>query len=253
MIDVRNVGFGYDDGPLVIDGVDLRIEEDETLALMGPNGAGKTTLLKCIAGLYDPDVGSIERVEDTVVGFAPEDPDDALFAATVESEVAFFPLNRGLDVADRVEAALAQMGITHLRERVPQTLSAGEKRLVSLAAVLSGDPTVVALDEPTSGLDVGHVATLGDAVRSLDRTVVVATHDADFALEYADRVAFVVDGTVAVVREAEAVLGDPDFDFEAVGIGVPGSVQFARQQGWDDVPSTPEAAAARIDAAEMND
>ena len=246
MIDVRDLTFSYDDGPPAIRDVDLEIAADETLALMGPNGAGKTTLLKCIAGLYEPDAGSIAHADETVVGFAPEDPDDGLFAATVESEVAFFPRNRGVDATERVDATLADLGISHLRDRVPQTLSAGEKRLVSLASVLSGDPAVVALDEPTSGLDGRHVETLGEAVRSLDRTVVVATHDADFALETADRVAIVADGTVAEIGSA-ALLGDPTFDFESVGIRPPGAVQFARNRGWDDAPLTVAEAAARVE------
>ena len=252
MIEIRELTFTYDDGPPAIRDVDLEIAADETLALMGPNGAGKTTLLKCIAGLYEPGSGSIEHLDDTVVGFAPEDPDDGLFAATVESEVAFFPQNRGMAVSERVDAAMADVGISHLRERVPQTLSAGEKRLVSVASVLSGDPAVVALDEPTSGLDGRHVETLGDVVRSLDRTVVLATHDADFALETADRVAIVADGTVAEIWPADR-LGDPDFDFESVGIRPPGAVQFARNRGWDDAPLTVAEAAARVDQEERGE
>lgn len=247
MIELHDLTFSYDEGPPAIRDVDLEIAADETLALMGPNGAGKTTLLKCIAGLYEPGGGSIVHADDSVVGFAPEDPDDGLFAATVESEVAFFPRNRGLDVTERVDTAMAEMGISHLRNRVPQTLSAGEKRLVSVASVLSGDPAVVALDEPTSGLDGRHVETLGEAVRSLDRIVVVATHDADFALEYADRVAIVADGTVADSGPAAELIGDLDFDFESVGIRPPGSVRFARNRGWDDAPLTVAEAAARID------
>jgi cobalt/nickel transport system ATP-binding protein len=249
MIDIQDLTYSYDAGPPAIRDVDLDIAAGETLALMGPNGAGKTTLLKCIAGLYEPDAGSIEQADDSVIGFAPEDPDDGLFAGTVESEVAFFPRNRGVDVTEHVDGALAAMGISHLRDRVPQTLSAGEKRLVSVASVLSGDPAVVALDEPTSGLDRRHVETLGDAVRALDRTVVVATHDADFALETADRVAIVANGTVAQTGSA-ALLGDPDFDFESVGIRPPGAVQFARNRGWDDAPLTVADAASRVDQEE---
>lgn len=252
MIDVRALAFAYDDGPTVIDDVDLHVGDDEVLALMGPNGAGKTTLLKCIAGLYDPDAGSVEIVGDAV-GFAPENPDDGLFAATVEEEVAFFPRNRDLDVEERVEAALAEMDVATLRDRVPQTLSAGEKRRVSLAAVLAGDPAVVALDEPTSGLDSHHVDTLGDSIARLDRTIVLATHDADFAMRHADRVAIVEDGAVVQTGEARDVLADPTFDFAAVGIRPPGAIRFARARGWDDPELTVAAAAARVDAEERED
>lgn len=245
MIAVRDVTYAYGDGDPALAGASLEIGS-ETLALMGPNGAGKTTLLKCIAGLYDPDAGTV-TTDDATVGFAPEDPDDALFAASVAKEVAYFPRNRGLNVEEAVDAALDEMGVAHLRDRVPQTLSAGEKRRVSLAAVLSGDPDVVALDEPTSGLDAPHVEALGEAIRALDRTVVLATHDAEFARRYADRVAIVDDGTVVRTGPAEALLGDPGFDFEAVGVRPPGAVRFARARGWADAPTSVPEAAARLD------
>ncbi|UWG46821.1 Energy-coupling factor transporter ATP-binding protein EcfA2 [Halanaeroarchaeum sp. HSR-CO] len=252
MIDVRKLVFSYDDGPPALDGIDLHVGDDETLALMGPNGAGKTTLLKCIAGLYEPDAGAVDIAGDAV-GFAPENPDDGLFAESVAKEVAFFPKNRELDVATRVEAALAEMDVEPLRERVPQTLSAGEKRRVSLAAVLAGNPAVVALDEPTSGLDSHHVDALGNSIGRLDRTVVLATHDADFAMHHADRVAIVDDGRIAQTGAVSDILADPAFDFEAVGIRPPGAIRFARGRGWDDPALTVTAAAARLDAEERED
>ncbi|MFB6081296.1 MAG: energy-coupling factor ABC transporter ATP-binding protein [Halanaeroarchaeum sp.] len=247
-IRAEELTFAYEDGPPVVRGVDLTVEDGTVVALMGPNGAGKTTLLKLLAGLYDPDEGTV--TVDGATGFAAEDPADALFAETVAEEVAFFPRNRGLDVEARVEAALEAMGIEHLRDRTPQSLAVGEQRRVSLAAVLAGDPAVVALDEPTSGLDAPHVETLGDRLRAIDRTVVVATHDADFALRWTDRVAVVTAGTVAASGSAEDLLGDPGFDFEGVGIRPPGPVAFAREQGWGEVPLTVEAAAERLERAD---
>ncbi|AKH96822.1 energy-coupling factor ABC transporter ATP-binding protein [Halanaeroarchaeum sulfurireducens] len=251
MIDVRDLTFGYGETPVLTD-VDLHVDADETFALMGPNGAGKTTLLKCIAELYEPDDGRVEIAAETV-GFAPERPDDALFAASVEEEVAFFARNRDLDVGTRVAAAMEEMNVAHLSDRVPQTLSAGEKRRVSLAAVLSGDPAVVALDEPTSGLDARHVAALGATVQSLDRTVVLATHDADFALRYADRVALLDRGTVLRTGPVDALLADHDVDYASIGIRPPGAIRFARRHGWDDPPLTVTEAAARRDAEESGE
>ncbi|MFB6069563.1 MAG: energy-coupling factor ABC transporter ATP-binding protein [Halanaeroarchaeum sp.] len=245
MIAVNDLAYAYDDGPTVISGVDLTIDGGETVAVMGPNGAGKTTLLKLLADLHEPDAGSVEVRGET--GFAPEDPDDALFAETVREEVAFFPRNRGLDVEERVSTALETMGVGHLRDRLPQTLSLGEKRRVSLAAVLAGDPAVVALDEPTSGLDVPHRESLGERLGALDRTVVVATHDTDFALRWTDRVAVLANGAVAEDGAADALLGDPTRDFAALGIRPPGSVEFARDRGWTDVPSSVADAVARLE------
>lgn len=252
MIEVRNLVFSYDDGPPAVDGVDLHVGDGETLALMGSNGAGKTTLLKCIAGLYDPDAGTVD-IAGEAVGFAPENPDDGLFAESVAKEVAFFPRNRDLDVPSRVDAALAEMDVEALRDRVPQTLSAGEKRRVSLAAVLAGDPAVVALDEPTSGLDSHHVDALGESIGRLDRAVVLATHDADFAMQHADRVAIVDGGRIVRVGDATDVLADTAFDFEGVGIRPPGAIRFARVRGWDEPALTVAEVATRLESEERGD
>ncbi|MFB6133954.1 MAG: energy-coupling factor ABC transporter ATP-binding protein [Halanaeroarchaeum sp.] len=246
MIDLSDVAYAYEDGPRVLRGVDLHVDRGETVALMGPNGAGKTTLLKLVAGLYEPRAGTV-RVAETPVGFAPEDPDDALFAESVAAEVGFFPDNLGLDVEARVEEALAAVDATALRDRAPQSLAVGEKRRISLAAVLAGEPAVVALDEPTSGLDRGHAAALGEVLRELERTVVMATHDADFAYRYADRVAIVRAGRIDTRGETRALLGDPSFDFDRVGIRPPGPVQFARRMGWSQPPRSVAAAVAKMD------
>lgn len=248
MIRVRDLRFAYEDGPEVLSGIDLDVETGSVLALMGPNGAGKTTLAKLLAGLYDPDDGHVEI--DGTVGFAPEDPDDGLFAATVAEEVAFFPRNRGLDVDAQVDAALAAMGIADRRERAPQTLAAGEKRRVSLASVLSGDPAVVVLDEPTSGLDAPHVEQLGERLAAIDRTVVFATHDAAFARRWADKVAVVSEGAVATRGPADVLLGDTAFDFAGHGIRPPETVVFARERGWESAPASVAEAVDRLEGRE---
>lgn len=245
MITVRDVTH-RPDGRAALTGVSLEVEPGETLAVMGANGAGKTTLLRLLAGLDDPDAGEIRR--DGLVGFAPEDPAAGLFAATVEAEVAYFPRNRGLDADRRAREAMRAMGVDHLRARNPFTLSRGEQRRVSIAAVLAGEPDVIALDEPTAGLDRHAAATVEDALDPLDVAVVVSTHDEDFALALADRVAVLDAGALAGLGPAAELLADAE-RLASAGIRPPAAVEWARRHDLDRVPSGPREAAALLEGA----
>ncbi|HKL29037.1 MAG TPA: ABC transporter ATP-binding protein [Natrialbaceae archaeon] len=244
-----DVHYAYPDADReALAGASLEVAAGEIHALMGGNGAGKTTLLRLIAGLRDPDAGRIEVDGGTpadgepVVGFAPENPKNGFFAETVEKEVAFFPSNRGLAVTERVEAALDAMDVDHLHDRMPLSLSGGEQRMVSIASVLAGDPAVLALDEPTTHLHRHAEAHLGSVLSDLDRTVLLSTHDADFAFEFADTVSVVQDGSIARTGPPREVLGDLEF-LAGAGIRAPGIVEWADRRGLDPVPASIEAAA----------
>lgn len=244
-----DVHYAYpDDDREVLTGASLEVAAGEVHALMGANGAGKTTLLRLIAGLREPGAGRIEigdgddPGDDPVVGYAPENPKNGFFAESVETEVAFFPSNRGLDVTERVDAALEAMGIGHLRDRMPLSLSGGEQRMASIASVLAGDPAVLALDEPTTHLHRHAERGLGGVLADLDRTVLLSTHDADFAFEFADTVSVVRDGTIARTGSPRAVLGDLEL-LAGAGIRAPGIVEWADRQGLERVPPSIEAAA----------
>lgn len=233
MITVEGLGVSRD-GRAALDGVSLAVEAGAVVAVMGPNGAGKTTLLKTVAGLLEPEAGDVE-VEGTV-GFAPEEPAAGLFAESVAEEIAFFPRNRDLDVEERRESAMAALDVGHLADRDPYTLSVGQQRRVSIAAVVAGDPDVLVLDEPTRGLDADGEGALAELVGTLDRTVLLATHAADFAYAAADRVAVLAAGELRRVGEARSILGDVPF-LESVGIRPPGNVLWAREQGIDPPPA----------------
>lgn len=244
MITVESVTVRYDGRSALVD-VSFGVGAGETLAVMGANGAGKTTLLRLLAGLDDPDTGDIRR--GGVVGFAPENPAAGLFADSVAGEVAFFPRNRGLDVDRHVTDAMRALSVEHLADRRPGSLSRGEQRRVSIAAVLAGDPAVVALDEPTAGLDRRAVDRLLAAMGRLDATVVVSTHDAEFAVRTADRVAILDDGTLDAIGPTGDLLADTD-RLMAAGIRPPGGVEWAARNGIDDAPTGPREAAERLEA-----
>lgn len=229
----------------VLSGVSFAVEAGETVAVMGANGAGKTTLLKHVAGLRDPADGTV-TVAGTV-GFAPEDPRDGLFAETVAEEVAFFPRNRGLDVDRYRTDAMGAMDIAELRDRDPYSLSVGEQRRVSIAAVLAGDPAALVLDEPTRGLDGAGEDQLADRLDSLDTTVLFSTHAADFAFAIADRVAVIDDGSLRATGSAATVLTDFDL-LESAGIRPPDLVRWARETGIDPPPRTLDEAVRSLEA-----
>lgn len=278
MIDIQSVSFHYD-GTTVLEDVSATVAGGQTVAIMGPNGAGKTTLLRVIAGLLEPDIGSIEIRSDggdraaraggmdaedagtreppdrddtdVAVGLAPENPDDGLFAGTVREELGFFPRNRGLAVENRVSETLGRFGLEAIASRTPQTLSQGEKRLVSLASVLAGDPDIVVLDEPTSGLDTPARDRLTDRLEAIDRTVVIATHDSDFACRIADEVMVLDEGRLHSHGPTTSVLADGSLDFSALGLREPGAVRWAREHGFDGVPASPGQAAEWLDGGDV--
>ena len=217
-----------------LDAVSLAVRRGERLALLGANGCGKSTLLKILDGLVIPDAGRYTAFGEAVtedsledaqfneafrsrVGFVFQSADTQVFSPSVRDEIAFGPLNMGLDrdvVAARVDDTLAMLDIARLADRAPYQLSGGEKKRVAIASVLVMNPEVVLFDEPTAALDprtqqwlINLIGELHDA----GKTIVLATHDLDALPALADRcVVLAEDHTVAGEGSPAAVLGDED-------------------------------------------
>lgn len=198
-------------GRVVLDGVSLSLFPGERLALLGANGAGKTTLLRTLVGLERPSAGTVFafgtaraserdfRAVRAKAGYLFQDPDDQLFSPTVIDDVAFGPRNLGLsdrEAARVAEATLARLGLAHLASRVTHRLSGGEKRLVSLAAVLAMDPEVLLLDEPSNGLDEAASERLMAILADLTTAMVIVSHEKGFVARLATRAALLKDGRV---------------------------------------------------------
>jgi cobalt/nickel transport system ATP-binding protein len=221
-----DVHYLYNRRNLALDGISLTISEGERVALLGANGSGKSTLLKLLDGLVPPSSGrfsifgeQVEAIDDDSeaahrfhrrVGLVFQDPDVQLFSPTVGDDVAFGPLQLGLpliEVRHRVEAALQQMGIMHLRDRAPFELSGGEKKRAAIASVLSLEPDVILLDEPTASLDPRTKWVLVNLIQELGdqgKTIIVATHELEIVPIVADR--------VVVIGESRRVLADGPAD-----------------------------------------
>jgi cobalt/nickel transport system ATP-binding protein len=209
VIEARGLRYRYDDGTVALDGVDFRLDAGETVALLGPNGSGKTTLVLMLNGLLTGE-GEIsicglplERRNYAAirrkVGMVFQDSEEQLFMPTVLEDVAFGPLNQGIEHAQAMEMArhaLEQVGVPGAAHKAPYHLSAGEKRRVALAGVLVMSPEILILDEPTTYLDPPGQRELVCLLRQLPQAKILVTHDASFARTLAGRAVFLSRGRV---------------------------------------------------------
>jgi cobalt/nickel transport system ATP-binding protein len=221
---VEDLAFAYPDGHQALFGVDLRLERGERVALLGPNGAGKTTLVLHLNGILRAGRGQVSvaglPVEKSTlrairqrVGIVFQDPDDQLFMPTVAEDVAFGPRNLGLpepEVAQRVAAALEQVGMSDFGDRPPHHLSFGQRRRVAVATVLSMDPEILVLDEPSSNLDPAGRRELAEVLQALPVTLLIVTHDLPYALQLCPRSVVLDGGAVVADGPTRDLLADAD-------------------------------------------
>ncbi len=210
IIEVNDLRHIYHDGTTGISDVSLRIVHGESVAVIGPNGAGKSTLLLHLNGFLQPSSGTV-RIGDVpltketafivrrTVGMIFQDPDDQLFMPTIHDDVAFGPYNLGLpqdEVEKRVNDALSLMEITHLGNKPPYRLSAGEKRRAAIATVLSMMPDILVMDEPTTGLDPFGRRQLIGILKQFTHTKIIATHDLDLVSDLCERAIVIHEGSI---------------------------------------------------------
>jgi cobalt/nickel transport system ATP-binding protein len=227
MIKTESLTYSYPDGTEAVTGIDLHVRQGEFIALMGVNGSGKTTLLKLLIGLLKPCSGKIfidgkdlSTLKDQDifqrVGMLFQDPNDQLFASTVEEDVAFGALNVGMTRSEAslvVTNVLSRLGIAHLKDRAIHTLSFGQKRRVALAGVLAMKPGIILLDEPTGGLDPLSVTPIMALLKRFNRqngiVMIMATHDVDLVPIYCDRMIIMDHGRAVAQDIPSKILGDP--------------------------------------------
>jgi cobalt/nickel transport system ATP-binding protein len=221
-LEALNLGFTYPDGHAAIRDLSLLITHGESVGIIGANGAGKSTLLLLFLGIYLPDQGEV-RIGDIPVtaktlplvrqrlGLVFQDADDQLFMPTVYDDVAFGPRNYKLSeqaVAERVDAALAAVGILHLKDRAPFKLSGGEKRAASIATVLAMQPDVLVMDEPTANLDPKARRKVIDQLQAFEHTKIIASHDLDMIAKTCRRVLVLSRGSLAADGPTGDILAD---------------------------------------------
>ncbi len=214
-----------------VDGVSLEIAAGEIQGFLGPNGAGKTTTMSVICGLLSPTRGSVEVFGMDVVrrtsgvkpllGFVPQEI--ALYAGlSARENLAYFGRMHGLggrELDDRVDRALAMVGLEGVADRRVETYSGGMKRRANLAAGLLNRPRLLVLDEPTVGVDVQSRTLIFDNLRALNRdgtTILYATHDMEGAAQLCTRVAVIDQGSIIAEGKPSALVasrpGCPDLE-----------------------------------------
>jgi iron(III) transport system ATP-binding protein len=213
-------------GPPVLAGVDLDVPAGSLTAILGPSGCGKTTLLRLIAGFLTPDAGTIQLGDQLVASRTRSVPTARRNVGYVAQEGALFPhldvaanISFGLPRARRrggarVDDLLDLVGLEpSLARRSPHELSGGQQQRVALARALAPEPRVVLLDEPVSSLDAGLRGETGRAVvqalRAIDATAVLVTHDQAEALSLADQVAVMRSGRLVQVGAPQALYESP--------------------------------------------
>ncbi len=243
ILEFQGVHYNYPDGSRGLDDCTFMIAEGERTAVLGANGAGKTTLLLHTNGLLRPQQGEVlyddrplsyRRSElirlRTDIGMVFQNPDSQLFSASVREDIAFGPLNLGLaadEVRHRVDRALAAVHLNDCAHKPVQHLSFGQKKRVCLAGVLAMHPRVLILDEPMAGLDPamqGELLSLLDELHASGLSVVLATHDLDFAYQWSDTMV-IMDGGKCVARIPTDALSAQQEVLTRFGLGLPRVVQ----------------------------
>jgi energy-coupling factor transporter ATP-binding protein EcfA2 len=219
-LEIVGLRYRYPGGVEALRGVDLAVAPGECVGLVGPNGAGKTTLVLTLAGFCRPDAGQV-RVQGIAlepcalarvraqVGFVFQNLDDQLFMPSVLEDVEFGPLKAGVPPATahaQAHAILDEMGLGDLAGRFPGHLSAGQKRLATLAAVLVLQPALLVLDEPTSFLDPAARRRFMAHLAALPQARLLVTHDLEMVLELCTRVVLLADGQVVATGAPAALL-----------------------------------------------
>ena len=236
-IDVEGITFGYDKTNIFED-FTLHIKEADSLGIIGVNGAGKSTLLKLMVGLEMPSAGTI-RVEEIPlekktlpkvrekIGYVFQDSDSQLFMSNVYDDVAFAPRNYGFaedEVDRRVQNALDKVHIDYLKDKSIYKLSGGEKKLASIATILSMTPDIIMMDEPSVSLDPGNRRNLINVLNEFDHVKIIASHDLDFIWDTCNRVVLISEGTIVADGTPDIILRDRDL-LERSGLELPLSLQ----------------------------
>lgn len=224
MINIKNISYTYKDGRKVLKNINLKINENETIAIVGANGAGKSTLIKILVGILNPEDGEIVIDDLKInksnlkeirkrVGVVFQNSDNMLFMNKVYDDIAFGPRNYNLredKIKEKVNEVMENLNIEYLKDRMPNNLSGGEKRKVAIASVLAMNPSYIIFDEPTSFLDPKGRRILIDILQNLETTKIIATHDLEMVMKICSRVIVIKNGEIMADGNPNEILNNFD-------------------------------------------
>ena len=233
-IHVENLSFEYEKGMEILSRISFHAAEADSIGIVGANGVGKSTFLKLLVGLY-LDFDGLISIEDVPVqkstlplirskiGYVFQDSDSQLFMTTAYDDVAFAPRNYGLpesEVQSRVEQALRLTGIEHLRDKQIYKMSGGEKKLVSIATILSMMPDIILMDEPSIALDPRNRRKLIRILNSFAHLKIIASHDLDLIWDTCERTVLMANGRIICDGKTKEILTNKKL-LEANGLELP--------------------------------
>lgn len=242
----QNLCFAYEDEARILDGLNFTIAQGEKIVLLGRNGSGKSTLFKLMTTVLRPEAGELfwngtpysrkrKFLQELFrqIGLVFQDPDDQLFAATVEQEVSFGAVNLGLpeaEIRSRVKEAMQVTDTLKLKDKALEELSFGERKRVSIADLLVMDSRLLLLDEPTAWLDNENSREITKVLNSLNErgiALLCSTHNVDWAWEFADRFLVLNSGKLCFDGAPEDFFQRSDLR-EKLGLKLPDILQFHR-------------------------
>ncbi|MFE8700137.1 ATP-binding cassette domain-containing protein [Cytobacillus sp. FJAT-54145] len=224
-VEFKEVTYLYPNGMKALNHINLQIPIGTKVALLGPNGAGKSTLLHHLNGLKVPQQGTVKIMGEELtkknansirqkVGLVFQDPDDQVFSGTVLEDVEFGPRNLKMteeEISEVCLAALGNVGMLDYKDQAPYHLSYGQKKRVAIAGILAMKPDVVILDEPMSYLDPAgqdDIAGLLQGLNFLGKTIILSTHDVNFAASWADMIVIIMNGEIIATGGTELLVDE---------------------------------------------
>lgn len=229
IIKIEGLKFSYEKGKEILKGIDVEIKKGEKIAVLGNNGSGKTTFFMNLNGVYLFDEGNIylkgRKIEKNKkdlnylrenIGIVFQNPDNQIIGSTVYEELSFGLINLGLskkEIEERIEEISQKLNLKKYLDTPPHYLSGGEKKRVCIGDIVAMNPEIIIFDEPTAELDQLNIKILEEILNDLSiekKTIILSTHDIDFAFRFADRILVFSDGEIIGDGTSEEIFKDTE-------------------------------------------
>ena len=247
MLEIKNLTYKYENH-IALNNINLKIEKGEKIAILGNNGSGKTTFFLCCNVVYktkdavsfngDYEPKTLRRN----VGLVFQDADTQIIGNTVEKEISFGLMNFGFtkeQTKEKIDYAISAMNLEEMRNRPTYYLSGGEKKRVTIADIIALETEIIFFDEPTASLDPANIEKFKNTINKLDKTIVISTHDIDFAYEWADR--FIIFNNGNIIADGDYAIFEKNDIIEKANLRKPILWQTMEVMGYKDYSKYPRS------------